>query len=77
LKLSGYFFQSLDARISKELEEARKIQLSILPECLPGIKGLDICFDMRTASEVGGDYYDYQIAADGEIIIALGDAMNR
>jgi serine phosphatase RsbU (regulator of sigma subunit) len=29
---------------------------------------------MRTASEVGGDYYDYKIANDGEITIAIGDA---
>ena len=57
-----------------ELEEARKIQLSMLPPSKPDVKDLDICFDMRTASEVGGDYYDYQIYDDGELIIALGDA---
>jgi serine phosphatase RsbU (regulator of sigma subunit) len=63
-----------DARKSKELEEARTIQLSMLPDCAPDVKGLDICFDMRTASEVGGDYYDYQITPDGELILTLGDA---
>ena len=46
----------------------------MLPDCIPDIKGLEICFDMRTASEVGGDYYDYLISSDGEITIALGDA---
>jgi len=57
-----------------ELEEARKIQLSMLPPCNPDFEGFDICFEMRTASEVGGDYYDYQMNGDGELIIALGDA---
>lgn len=63
-----------DARKSKELDEARRLQLSMLPQCITDIRGLDICFDMRTASEVGGDYYDYQIVDDGELIIVLGDA---
>jgi len=63
-----------DARKSKELEEARQIQLSMLPACIPEIKGLDICFDMRTATEVGGDYYDYSITDDGCLTLAIGDA---
>lgn len=63
-----------DARKSKELEEARKIQLSMLPDCLPDYKGLDVCFDMRTATEVGGDYYDFYISEDDSITFAIGDA---
>jgi len=61
-------------RKTSELEEARKIQLSMLPSCLNNFKGLDICFDMRTATEVGGDYYDYIMARDGTLNIAIGDA---
>lgn len=61
-------------RKSKELEEARNLQLSLLPDCAPEMKNLDICFDMKTASEVGGDYYDYFLAEDGSIIFAIGDA---
>ena len=74
MEINERFLRAEDARKSKELEEARKIQLSMLPQGVPDIKGFDICFDMRTASEVGGDYYDYQIAPDGEITIAIGDA---
>ena len=74
MELNERILKEEDARKSQELEEARKIQLSMLPECLTDIDGIDICFDMRTASEVGGDYYDYQIKADGELTIALGDA---
>ena len=29
---------------------------------------------MKTATEVGGDYYDFNISADGTLNIALGDA---
>jgi serine phosphatase RsbU (regulator of sigma subunit) len=63
-----------NARKSKELEEARKLQLSMLPQCIDKMPGLDICFHMETATEVGGDYYDYHLADDGTLTIAIGDA---
>lgn len=61
-------------RKTKELEEARSLQLSMLPSCLNNISGIDICFDMKTATEVGGDYYDYFTSNDGTLNIAIGDA---
>jgi serine phosphatase RsbU (regulator of sigma subunit) len=63
-----------DARKSKELEEARQLQLSMLPNCVTEIPGLDICLHMEPASEVGGDYYDYQFGQDKTFTIAIGDA---
>ncbi len=63
-----------DRRKSIELEGARKLQLSLLPECVNDIPGFDICFHMETATEVGGDYYDYFLAEDGTLTIGLGDA---
>jgi serine phosphatase RsbU (regulator of sigma subunit) len=62
------------ARKSKELEEARNLQLSMLPPCVPEINGIRICFSMKTAAEVGGDYYDYRAEADGTLTVAVGDA---
>ncbi|MCB0258616.1 MAG: SpoIIE family protein phosphatase, partial [Calditrichaeota bacterium] len=38
------------------------------------IPGLDICFHMESATEIGGDYYDYSLADDGALTIAIGDA---
>ena len=63
-----------NARKSRELEEARRLQLSLLPESLPHLPNLEIAVYMKTATEVGGDYYDYNISADGTLNIALGDA---
>jgi serine phosphatase RsbU (regulator of sigma subunit) len=73
-EINQKLLEAEDARKSKELEEARKIQLSMLPDCLPDYKGLDVCFDMRTATEVGGDYYDYMVSEDGSITFVIGDA---
>jgi serine phosphatase RsbU (regulator of sigma subunit) len=61
-------------RKSNEMEEARRLQLSLLPEKLPELPNLEIAVYMKTATEVGGDYYDFNISADGTLNIALGDA---
>lgn len=61
-------------RRGRELEEARDFQLSLLPRELPRLKDLDIAVDMTTATEVGGDYYDFQTPTDGGLVVAIGDA---
>jgi len=66
--------QAENDRKSQELEEARTLQLSMLPKDLPSLPNLDIAVYMKTATEVGGDYYDFQVDANGSLIAALGDA---
>jgi serine phosphatase RsbU (regulator of sigma subunit) len=61
-------------RKTKELEEARELQLAMLPKELPQLPHLDIAVYMQTATEVGGDYYDFSIKEDGSLNIAIGDA---
>ncbi len=58
----------------KELDEARELQLSMLPKELPQLPNLDIAVYMKTATEVGGDYYDFHIGIDGTLTVVLGDA---
>ena len=66
--------QAENDRKSAELEEARQLQLSMLPKELPKVDNLDIAVYMKTATEVGGDYYDFSIKEDGSLNIVLGDA---
>ncbi len=61
-------------RRAAELEEARQLQLSMLPKKLPSLPHLDIAAYMKTASEVGGDYYDFHTSEDGTLTVAVGDA---
>ncbi|MEJ7700687.1 MAG: hypothetical protein WKF71_13720 [Pyrinomonadaceae bacterium] len=61
-------------RRAKELEEARQLQLSMLPKKLPQIPNLEIAAYMKPATEVGGDYYDFHVGADGTLTVAVGDA---
>jgi len=61
-------------RKSKELEDAREIQLSMLPKSLPLHPLVDLSVSMKTASEIGGDYYDYHLGDDFTLTFAVGDA---
>jgi serine phosphatase RsbU (regulator of sigma subunit) len=61
-------------RKTRELEEARALQLSMLPQNLPELPNLDIAVYMKTATEVGGDYYDFRVSMDGTLTVVAGDA---
>ncbi len=61
-------------RKSNELEQAREIQRSMLPTTPPSMPYLDIAAQQDTATEVGGDYYDFFTQPDGSLRIAIGDA---
>lgn len=63
-----------NGRKSLELEEARLFQLSLLPRHLPEYPGLELAVAMSTATEVGGDYYDFRTGANGDLLLAIGDA---
>lgn len=56
-----------------ELETARRIQSSILPQLPPQIAGVDIAYCYLPATEVGGDFYDVLALEDGRLAVAVGD----
>ncbi|HEX8255538.1 MAG TPA: SpoIIE family protein phosphatase [Thermoanaerobaculia bacterium] len=60
-------------RKSVELEDARRFQLSMLPKEVPQHDEYKIAVFTRTATEVGGDYYDFHVA-DGTLSVTIGDA---
>ena len=60
-------------RMKSDLEDARRLQLAMLPKTLPKIPFLTIEVAMQTAQEVGGDYYDFYQNND-QLTFALGDA---
>jgi hypothetical protein len=66
--------QAENDRKSLELEEARKLQFAMLPKQLPQLSKLDIAVYMQTATEVGGDYYDFSTKDNGSLNICIGDA---
>ena len=61
-------------RKSVELEDARRFQLSMLPKQVPQHESYDVAVHTRTATEVGGDYYDFHLAENGTLSVTIGDA---
>jgi serine phosphatase RsbU (regulator of sigma subunit) len=74
LELGRRLLEAENRRKTAEIEAARALQLSMLPAALPAVEGLETAAAMITASEVGGDYYDFRIASDGSLVVAFGDA---
>jgi hypothetical protein len=64
-------------RLQQELEDARQMQISLLPESAPPVEGFDIVGFSKPAREVGGDFFDYLSLADGKIGIALADVSGK
>ncbi|MEI6206164.1 MAG: SpoIIE family protein phosphatase [Desulfuromonadales bacterium] len=48
-----------NARVMRDMEIARQIQISLLPENVPEFFGLEIAGRCISAAHVGGDYYDF------------------
>ncbi|MFC2088881.1 SpoIIE family protein phosphatase [Calditrichota bacterium] len=65
--------EQTNKRMKKDLEDARQLQLAMLPANLPRLPYLEIAVDMRTAQEVGGDYYDFYLD-DDQLTFTIGDA---
>ena len=70
----GHALEAEHERQRRELEAARDLQLSMLPRNVPEHPDVELAAHMQTATEVGGDYYDFFVAEDGTLTIAIGDA---
>lgn len=73
-ELARRMLEADNVRKTKELEDARQVQLSMLPKEVPKLPHVDIAVKMETATEIGGDYYDFHLGDDGTLTVALGDA---
>lgn len=63
-----------NARKTQELNQARTLQLSMLPSKVPEHPELSLAAHMDTAFEVGGDYYDFHINSKHTLTGVIGDA---
>ena len=65
--------QADNERRAGELEEAKKIQQSMLPKVFPSSKLFDVSAGLVTSTEIGGDYYDFFEKKD-TLYAVCGDA---
>ncbi len=65
------------ARIQQDLEAARQIQRSLLPQRLPQIPGYSVGFRSEACYQVGGDYLDIVEQSDGRLLMAVADVAGK
>ena len=65
------------ARIDKELEYAKQIQLSALPKNFPTGQDYKIYAEMIAAKEVGGDFYDFYKLNDTTVAFLVADVSGK
>lgn len=65
------------ARIDKELEYAKQIQLSALPTNFPTGEDYSIYAQMIAAKEVGGDFYDFYRLNDTTVAFLAADVSGK
>src|SRR5690606_19312468 len=64
-------------RIERELEVARDIQRSFLPDTFPSIPGWDVSAFYRAARQVGGDFYDFFELGENLWAIVVADVADK
>jgi sigma-B regulation protein RsbU (phosphoserine phosphatase) len=63
--------------LQRDLELAKSIQNSFLPESAPEVPGYEVAFHMNSAYEVGGDFYDTVRMPDQRVAYLLGDISGK
>jgi serine phosphatase RsbU (regulator of sigma subunit) len=73
----GRDLEAEQRRVEEELSLARRIQARLLPGEPPHVPGLEIAGLSESAREVGGDYYDHFLMADGRVALAVADVSGK
>ena len=87
-KLSGHMAMALEnarlhraalekQRMERELEMARGIQRSLLPDAPPVIPGYDLAVSNTPCFEVGGDYYDFLSLGPQTLLLVIADVEGK
>lgn len=71
------YIKQAAARIDKELEYAKQIQLSALPTNFPQHEQYGIFAEMIAAKEVGGDFYDFYKLNDNTVAFLVADVSGK
>lgn len=65
------------ARVARDLDAARAIQRSLLPQTMPAVPGYSLAARSQACYEVGGDYLDVVTETDGSILIVVADVAGK
>ena len=78
--ISSFVRQQMRAQAAKDLELAKDIQLSALPNVFPPFPdepAFSIWASMETAKEVGGDFYDFYFTGVDRVLFLVADVSGK
>lgn len=78
--IAGYVRSQLQRQRAKELQMASDIQECAIPRVFPPfpeVREVDIWGDMKTAREVGGDFYDFYFTSSRKITFLVADVSGK
>jgi len=64
-------------RMERELQVAREVQSSLLPQSVPSFPGWEFVAWWQPAREVSGDFYDFVTFRDGSPAALIGDVTDK
>ncbi|PZA22496.1 serine phosphatase [Modestobacter versicolor] len=74
-ELASWVQRELDR--TAELDSAARVQQALLPRCVPEVAGYEVAGMCLPAGSVGGDFFDWYHAADGQLVLTLADVMGK
>ena len=80
LVIASYVRTQVRAQRAKEMKMAAHIQENAIPRVFPPFPGerrVDIFADMKTAKEVGGDFYDFYFSGPRKITFLVADVSDK
>jgi len=77
LKKANARIEAQKEAAERELQDARQMQMSLMPQKAPPVEGVEIAGKCIPANTVGGDFFDYLSTMDGKIVIALADVSGK
>jgi phosphoserine phosphatase RsbU/P len=66
-----------EARLERDLERAREIQIHMMPGLSPSVPGLEVAIRFQPARELGGDLYDFFAYGRDRHVLAVGDVSGK
>jgi sigma-B regulation protein RsbU (phosphoserine phosphatase) len=66
-----------EERLQGDLDTAREVQLQLLPQGVPAIRGLDVAATYLPARDLGGDFYDILPYGEGRAALVIGDVSGK
>jgi sigma-B regulation protein RsbU (phosphoserine phosphatase) len=64
-------------RLKRELQLARDVQASLIPQSVPSVPNWDFAAYWRPAREVGGDFYDFIRREKKQMGLVIGDVSDK